>query len=62
MGMRMRFGYKGLRLFVSEALADELIRLEELERSALIFYRATPIREVSLTTRKSSQFINYPNP
>lgn len=53
-----RFRYKGLRLFASEALADELIRIEELERTAVIFYRNTPIREVSLATGRSSQFVN----
>jgi hypothetical protein len=52
-----RFRYKELRLFASEALADELIRVEELQRTAVIFYRNTPIREVSLTTGQSSQFV-----
>lgn len=52
-----RFRYRGLRLFASEALADELIRIEELERTAVIFYRNTPIREVSLVTGQSSQFV-----
>jgi hypothetical protein len=52
-----RFRYRGLRLFASEALADELIRIEELESTAVIFYRNTPIREVSLVTGKSSQFV-----
>jgi transposase InsO family protein len=52
-----RFRYRGLRLFASEALADELIRVEELQRTAVIFYRNTPIREVSLTTGQSSQFV-----
>lgn len=52
-----RFRYRGLRLFASEALADELIRIEELEKTAVIFYRNTPIREVSLVTGQSSQFV-----
>ena len=38
-----RFRYRGLRLFASEALADELIRIEELESTAVIFYRNAPI-------------------
>lgn len=57
-----RFRYKGLRLFASEALADELIRIEELERTAVIFYRNTPIREVSLVTGHSSQFVHSLEP
>jgi transposase InsO family protein len=52
-----RFTYRGVRLPASEALADELIRIEELERTAVIFYRNTPIREVCLVTGQSSQFI-----
>jgi transposase InsO family protein len=51
-----RLSYRGLRLFASEALAGELIRIEELERTGLIFYRSTPIREFSLITGESSQF------
>lgn len=54
-----RLSYKGLRLFASEALAGELIRIVELECTGLIFYRNTPIREFSLTTGESSQFTAY---
>lgn len=57
-----RFRYKGLRLFASEALAYELVRIEELDRTAVIFYRNTPIREVSLITGQSSQFVHSLKP
>ena len=52
--------YKGLRIFASEALAGEPIRIEPLEQTALIFYRNTPIREVSLVTGVSVPF--HPSP
>lgn len=55
-----RFHYKGLRIFASEALANERVRFEELERTAVIFYRNTPLREISLTTGRSAQF--FPSP
>lgn len=55
-----RFRYRGLRLPASEALADELIRIEELEQTAVIFYRNTAIREFSLATGQSSQFTYSP--
>lgn len=51
-----RLSYKKLRLFASEALAGEQVRIVELERTGLIFYRNTPIREFSLVTGESSQF------
>lgn len=53
-----RFSYKKFRLFASEALADEIIRIEELEKTALIYYRNTPIREFSLSSGHSAQFIS----
>lgn len=52
-----RFQYRGLRMFASEALAYELVRLEELENTAVIFYRQTPIREFDLNTAFGSQFV-----
>lgn len=55
-----RFKYRGLRIFASEALAREPIRIEPLEQTALIFYRNTPIREVSLVTGVSVPF--HPSP
>lgn len=51
-----RFQYKGFRLFASEALADDYVKIEELEKTALIYYRKTPIREFSLVTGRSEQF------
>lgn len=55
-----RFQYKGLRIFASEALAGELIRFEPLEQTAIIVYRNTPIREVSLVTGVSAPFLPSP--
>jgi hypothetical protein len=51
-----RFVYKGKRLVSSQALEDEYIGIKELEHTALIYYRKTPLREVDLRTGKSVSF------
>lgn len=51
-----RFTYKSLRLFASEALANQCVRIEELENTALIFYRQTPLREFSLSSGSGTPF------
>jgi len=52
-----RFSYRKLRIFAAESLAGELVRIDELQNTALIYYRNTPIREFSLSSGASSQFV-----
>jgi transposase InsO family protein len=52
-----RFSYRKLRIFAAESLAGELVRIEELQDTALIYYRNTPIREFCLSSGASSQFV-----
>ena len=50
-----RFSYRNLRLFASESLAGENIRLVEVNSSAIVYYRKTALREIDLDTGESSQ-------
>ncbi len=45
--------YRRQRLFVCEALAGEMVRLEHLENKLVVQYRHMYIREIDLITRKS---------
>lgn len=45
--------YQGQRYFVCEALADEWVRVDELDHLLVVTYRQTTIREIDLRTRKS---------
>ncbi len=49
-----RFSFGQRRFFACHALANEYIRLEELDSSLAIYYRNSIVREVSLETGKSS--------
>lgn len=53
-----RFQLNGVRHFASEALANEFVRIEKLEKTAVVFYRSSPIRECNLVTGESAQFIS----
>jgi len=48
-----RFSFRNKRLFASEALSNEYVRLEQLEDSLVVFYRKSPIREIDLKTGQS---------
>lgn len=45
-----------LRLFTSEALVGEHVGVLELDKSAVVYYRKTPIREIDFKTGKSIPF------
>jgi transposase InsO family protein len=49
--------YKGRRYFVCEALADEYVQLELIDKKALINYRLTYIREIELKTGKTKTIL-----
>jgi transposase InsO family protein len=53
-----RGSYKDLRIFVSQALAGQHVCLVELQRSIVVFYRNTPVREV--LSDGSSQIVCAP--
>src|SRR5262249_25142432 len=55
-----RFSYRGFRLFASEALAGESVRILELQDSGLLYYRQTPLRVFNLNTGQSVSFPNEP--
>lgn len=50
------FSFRNKRLFASQALVGETVRLLELEHSLAVYYRNTPLREVDLRTGKSTPF------
>ena len=52
------FKFKKKRLFASQALSGETVRLVELENSLAVFYRNTPLREVDLRTGQSVPFLD----
>jgi transposase InsO family protein len=53
-----RFSHRGFRLFASEALANEFVRIIELENSGLVYYRKTPLRVFDL---RSGETVPFPN-
>jgi transposase InsO family protein len=53
--------YKGKRLFVSEALAGEAVRLERIDETLIVQYRNMYVREINLNTRKSASLLKPTN-
>jgi hypothetical protein len=45
--------YRQQRYFVSEALAEECVRVDELEGKLLVTFRHTTVREIEINTGKS---------
>ena len=50
------FRYRDKRVFCSQALARQFVRIEELEHSLTAFYRTTPVREIDLRTGQTLAF------
>lgn len=53
-GSNGQFIYRKKQLFVSRALSDEYVRIEEIQDLLLVFYRNSIVREISLLTGKSN--------
>ena len=51
--MKGAFYYRRRRHFVCEALAGELVRLEEIDNKLLISYRHMYVREINIETGRS---------
>ncbi len=53
LNMKGAFYYRRRRHFVCEALAGELVRMEELDNKLLISYRHMYVREINIETGRS---------
>jgi len=58
LNMKGSFYYRRQRHFVCEALAGELVRLEELENKLLISYRHMYVREINIETGRSISLLD----